>query len=151
MRFFVALMMAVAVTAFAFSAVAPQPAAARSHATPTPAPTPLPPEEPGATKVARQQFVAWQLGTLDRTRYTDELNGLADADAVSHTSAALSQLGSLQSMEWLGYRAAAGVPPGTKTYVYRAHCSRGTVLIQFSIEPDGKIAGIIFRDNLTDF
>ena len=75
----------------------------------------------------------------------------AAAPVAGSLGAALSQLGSLQSMEWLGYRSAAGVPPGTKTYVYRAHCSRGTVLIQFSIQPDGKIAGIIFRDNLTDF
>jgi len=151
MRLFFALLLAVAVSAAAFSAVAPRPAQARSHATPTPSPTPLPPEEPDATKVARQQFVAWQLGTLDRSRYTDDLNALADADAVTKTSAALTQLGSLQSMEWLGYRQAAGVIPGTKTYVYRVHCSIGSVLMQFSIQPDGKIAGIIFRDNLTDF
>ena len=151
MRFLVALLLAVAISTAAYSAVTPQPAQARSHATPTPAPTPLPPEEPDATKVARQQFVAWQIGTVDRSRYTAELSGLADADALSHTSAALAQLGSLQSMEWLGYRTAAGVTAGTKTYVYKAHCSQGTVLIQFSIQPDGKIAGIIFRDNLTDF
>jgi hypothetical protein len=151
MRYLFALVLAVAVSTAAYSAVAPQPAQARAHATPTPAPTPLPPEEPDATKVARQQFVAWQLGTLDRARYTDELNGLADADAVTKTSAALTQLGSLQSMEWLGYRTAPGVIAGTKTYLYRVHGSRGTVLMQFSIQPDGKIAGIIFRDNLTDF
>jgi hypothetical protein len=151
MRFLLALLLAVAVSAVAYTAVAPRPAQARSHATPTPAPTPLPPEDPAATKVARQQFVAWQLGTLDRSRYTDELNGLADADAVTKTSAALVQLGSLQSMEWLGYRSAAGVVAGTKTYLYRVHGSLGTVLMQFSIQLDGKIAGIIFRDNLTDF
>jgi len=151
MRILVALLLVVAVSTVAYSAVAPQPAAARTRATPTPAPTPLPPEDPDATKVARQQFVSWQLGVLDRSRYTDELNGLADADSVTKTSAALTQLGSLQSMEWLGYRQAAGVPAGTKTYVYRVHCSIGSVLMQFSIQPDGKIAGIIFRDNLTDF
>jgi len=151
MRFLFALLLAVAVSTAAYSAVAPQPAQARGHATPTPSPTPLPPEDPAASKVARQQFVAWQLGTLDRSRYTDDLNALADADAVTKTSAALTQLGSLQSMEWLGYRQAAGVVAGTKTSVYRVHCSIGSVLMQFSIQPDGKIAGIIFRDNLTDF
>jgi hypothetical protein len=151
MRKLVALLLIVAASA-ALSAVATQPAVARAaHASPTPAPTPLPPEDPAASKVARQQFVAWQVGVLDRTRYTDDLNKLADADQVTHTAAALSQLGALQSMEWMGYRSAEGVPEGSKTYIYRAHCSRGTVLMQFSLSPQGKIAGIIFRDNLTDF
>jgi hypothetical protein len=151
MRKLVALMLIVAASAV-FSVASSQPALARAtHATPTPAPTPIGPEDPAASKIARQQFVAWQVGSLDRTRYTDDLNKLADDDQVSHTAAALRQLGALQSMEWMGYRSAEGVPEGSKTYVYRAHCANGSVLMQFSLAPDGKIAGMIFRDNLTDF
>lgn len=151
MRILVALVLVAATSLVAFSATAPQVAWARAHATPTPSPEPLAPEDPVATKVARQQFVAWQVGTLDRARYSPELNALADQDQVTHTAAALSQLGFLQSMEWMGYRSAEGVPPGSKTYVYKAHCSRGSVLMQFTITPLGKIAGIIYRDNLTDY
>ncbi len=151
MRILVALMLVAATSLVALSATAPQPAWARAHATPTPVPTPLPPEDPAATKIATQQFVAWQLGTIDRTKYTGELNALADADQVSHTAAALRQLGGLKAMQWMGYRNAEGVPEGSKTYVYRANCLNGSVLMQFSLTPLGKVAGIIFRDNLTDF
>lgn len=151
MRILVALMLVATISVVAFSAVAPQTASARAHASPTPAPTPLPPEDPPATRIATQQFVAWQLGVIDRTKYTDELNALADADQVNHTAAALRQLGALKQMEWLGYRSAEGVPEGSKTYVYRANCLNGKVLMQFSLTPTGKLAGIIFRDNLSDF
>ncbi len=151
MRILVALMLVAATSLVAFSATAPQAAWARAHASPTPAPTPLPPEDPAATKVATKQFLAWQIGSIDRTKYTDELNALADADQVTHTAAALRQLGGLKSMQWMGYRNAEGVPEGSKTYVYRANCLNGSVLMQFSLTPTGKVAGIIFRDNLTDF
>ena len=151
MRIFLAFLLVVACSFVAFSATAPQAAIARAHATPTPSPTPIPPEDLAVTKIARQQFVGWQVGVIDRSTYTAELNALADKDQLSHTAAALSQLGYLKSMEWQGFRAAEGIPDGSKTYLYRAHCSRGSVLMQFSITPAGKIGGIIFRDNLTDF
>ncbi len=125
------------------------PTIAATRHTPAPAATPLPPEDPVATKVARQQFVAWQIGSIDRTGYTDELSALASPDQVASTSKALLQLGSLQKPEWAGFRLVEGVPPGSKTYLYKMLCSLGSVFMQFSITKEGKLAGIIFRDNLT--
>jgi hypothetical protein len=137
-----------ALTLPAFSA----PAAAATHrATPTPAPTPVPPADPAVTKAAFQQFVAWQLGIIDRTRYTDEMNVLITPEKLTQSAKGLSALGALETAEYLGPKPASGVPPGSKTYVYRMHCSLGAVFMQFSVAPDGKVAAIIFRDNLTDF
>jgi len=142
---------ALLVAGLAATSLAAPPAIAKARATPTPSPAPLPPEDPAGTKAARQLFVTWQLGVIDRTKYTDELNALATDDQLQHTSVQLAGLGSLKTLDWLGYRHADGVPDGSKTYVYRANCANGAVLMQFSITPLGKIAGIIFRDSLTDF
>lgn len=127
------------------------PAGAAPHKVPAAAATPLPPEDPAITLIARKQFVAWQVASLNRDLYTDEMNGLMTPDKVTETSKALAQLGALEHAVWAGPATADDVPAGSKTYLYHMLCAGGQVYMEFSIEPTGKLAGMLFRDNLTDF
>ena len=49
-----------------------QPAGARPKPTPTPSPTVAPVADPAITKLARQQFLAWQVGTIDKNLYSPD-------------------------------------------------------------------------------
>ncbi len=130
--------------------IAPSPALA-ARPTPVPSASPSPaPEDLSATKTARQLFVTWQIGLIDHKKYTDQLNQSATDDQVSDVSKQLVVLGALQSLEWLGYRRVDGLVDGTKIYLYRAHCQNGNVLLQFGVQPDGLIAGVVYADNLAD-
>jgi hypothetical protein len=127
------------------------PVGAAPHRVPVATATPLPPEDPAITLIARKQFVAWQASIVNHGLYTDEMNALMTPDKVTETSKALGQLGALQHAVWAGPATAEDVPPGTKTYLYHMLCADGQVYMEFSIEPTGKFAGMLFRDNLTDF
>jgi hypothetical protein len=126
------------------------PALARPHPTPTPTATPAPgPEDPAITQIARREFVAWQAGVIDKSRYADVTSTKMLPDKVADTSRALSALGALQHTEWLGPLALpADSPPGVKGYLYRMTCSNAAVYEQLTMAPDGKIDGIFFGDKL---
>jgi hypothetical protein len=144
------LLIAMAVVALMIAAPTLHADAARK---PTPAPiaTPLPPEDPAITAIARKQFVLWQAGVISRDGYTDEMNQLVTPDKLAETSKELGHLGGLLHAVWAGPASADDVPQGSKTYVYHMVCSDGAVYMEFSIEPTGKIAGMLFRDDLADF
>jgi hypothetical protein len=143
--FVTSVALALAVTA----AVPALPAIARTHPTPTPTATPTPPpEDPAVTAVARHEFVAWQAGVIDKNHYTPSMQAKMTDDQMAQTSKNLSSVGALEKTDWVGFYPAPPDVPGGHAYLYHMICANHSVYELLTIAPDGKIAGIAFRDTL---
>ena len=144
MKFYV---VAVGIAAFAIASFA-APGLARPHATPTPSPSPTPIANPAITQLARQQFVQWQAGTINKSLYAKQvLDKLSDAK-ISDTATALGQLGPLIDVVFLGPWIAADFPPGARGYAYQMRCSSGNIYLWLALDAQGKIATILFKSRL---
>lgn len=128
-------------------AASPSPAPSDSSApAQTNAPPPLPPpkpapEDPKIRKLAIQQFLSWQAGTVDRARYSDDINAQLNDELLDASEKAVAALGALQSSTFKGISAAKG---GVKVYVYTMLCEHGSIDMEFALQPDGRIALIFF-------
>lgn len=110
--------------------------------TPPALPSPKPgPDNPQRHKLAVQQFLAWQQGTVDRTRYGDEVNSELDDALMDRAGKTLANMGALQSAVFVGTARAKGLD----IYVYKMTCQNGSVDMDFALAPDGKIALIFFE------
>jgi hypothetical protein len=108
---------------------------------PPPLPSPKPaPENPKIRKLAMQQFLAWQGGTVDRERYSDDVNAQLSDDLLDASEKAVAALGALQTATFRGISDAKGI----KVYVYTMACAHGSIDMKFALQPDGKIALIFF-------
>ncbi len=108
---------------------------------PPPLPSPKPaPEDPKIRKLALQQFVAWQGGAVDRSRYSDDVNAQLSADVLDASEKALAALGALQVATFNGISIAKGI----HVYVYTMTCEHGSIDMKFALQPDGKIALVFF-------
>jgi hypothetical protein len=108
---------------------------------PPPLPSPKPaPDDPKIHKLAVQQFVAWQGGTVDRTRYSDDVNAQLSDDVLDASEKALAALGALQTATFRGISQAKGI----HVYVYTMTCEHGSIDMKFALQPDGKIALVFF-------
>lgn len=120
--------------------------AARPHPTPSPSPTPI--ADPAITQLARQQFVSWQAGVVNKHLYADQvLAKLSDAK-IADTSKALGQLGALTDAAYIGPWADASFPAGARGYIYQMRCVEGNIYLWLAIDPAGKIATIFFHNRL---
>ena len=120
-------------------------------AVPTVPPTPAPIEDPAITKIARQQFISWQAGAINRKAYTADMNALITQEKLSETSVELGQLGAYVSSEYVDEEPPAlGIPPGSKTYLYRMHGTVNAVYMLVSVTPKGQVASLAFRDSIYD-
>jgi hypothetical protein len=144
-RLVLALTFAVASGAFAglpaHAQELPTPAA---DATPAPPPIPAPkpgPDDPHRHKLAVQQFLAWQQGQVDRTLYGDEVNAELTDQVLDQATRTLANMGGLQSVDYLGTSRAKGL----SIFVYKMNCERGSVNMDFALDPSGKIALIFFE------
>lgn len=136
------------VFALGVAAATMAPAGARPSPTPTPAPTPTPVADPAVTKVVRQQFVAWQAGSINRSLYSTEvLPKLTDAK-INDVARALAALGPLNDTQFIGPFSAADIPAGARGYIYQMHCAEGSIYMWMILDADGKIATVFFKDNL---
>lgn len=140
----------VAALLFALAAVGPafaqqaQPSPAPSYVPPTPAPLPSPvmvADDPKIHKLAVQQFLAWQQGTVDRTLYADDLATQLTDDVVNQASSTLANLGALQTVTFRGISHAQQ----GDLYVYHMVCDHGAVDEDFSLDPKGRILRIYFN------
>ena len=139
------------VAAAAILTLVPMAAVAKAHPTPTPTVTPSPPpEDPQITRVARREFVSWQAGNVDLSRYSDDAKPQLTDDKIGKTSKALGQLGALVRTEWIGTLGFDHAPAGVKGYLYRMVCTQGAVYEQLVIDSAGKVTGIVFRDKLDE-
>ena len=107
-------------------------------ALPSPKPTA---EDPKVHKLAVQQFLAWQSGTINRDLYSDQVNSDLTDDVLDRGTKTLANLGGLQQALFQG----VSVSKGLSFYVYRMVCQRGTIQMDFSLQADGKIALIFFE------
>lgn len=128
---------------------APVASFARPHPTPTPSATPSPPpEDPAVGRVARREFVAWQAGNIDRTRYAPQTNSKLTDATVNQVATGLGHLGAFVRSEYLGPIPIEGTPKGFSAYLYRMFCTNGAVYERLVIDANGKVAGIYFMDKL---
>jgi hypothetical protein len=108
---------------------------------PPPLPSPKPAaEDPKIRKIALQQFVAWQGGAVDRTRYSDDVNAQLSDEVLDASEKALAALGALQTATFKGISTAKGI----RVYVYTMTCEHGSIDMKFALQPDGKIALVFF-------
>jgi hypothetical protein len=141
------LVLAIAIAAVAIAS-AVGPGFARTHATPTPSPSPTPVADPVITKLARQQFVQWQAGSINKSLYAQQvLDKLTDAK-VTATSTALGQLGALIDVVYIGPWVAPDFPAGARGYAYQMRCTSGNVYLWIALDAQGKIATILFKNRL---
>lgn len=148
MRFPIAAFVRTVALAAAGVWLLPAGAQARPSATPTPAPTPTPVADPAVTKVARQQFVAWQAGSINRSLYAPQvLPKLTDAK-IADVSHALGGLGPLTDTVYIGPFSAVDIPAGAHGYIYQMRCASGNIYLWLILDADAKIATIFFKDKL---
>jgi hypothetical protein len=138
--------LAAGIAAIALASAAP--GLARPHATPTPAPTPTPIADPAITKLARQQFVSWQAGTINKSLYAQQVLDKLDDAKIAQTSEALGQLGALIDVVFLGPWIAPDFPPGARGYAYQMRCTSGNIYLWLALDAKGKIATILFKNRL---
>jgi hypothetical protein len=136
----------IALCVLGFTAAAP--AFARSHPTPTPAPTPTPVEDPAVTKFARQQFVAWQAGNVNKSLYVPQIQAKLTDEHITDISRELGALGPLTGTVYIGPMLVPDAPDGSKGYIYQMLCAEHNVYLFMIISPDGKIGSFLFKDRL---
>lgn len=139
---------AVVLMTFAVAAASGACAGARPAPAPTPAPTASPVADPMITKIARQQFVAWQAGSINKRLYAAEVVPKLTDAKVNDVAHALSALGPLTDTTFVGPFAAADIPQGAQGYIYQMHCQEGNIYMWMILDSDGKIATVFFKDKL---
>jgi hypothetical protein len=122
------------------------PSWARPHSTPTPAPTPTPVADPAITKIARQQFVQWQAGTINKSLYAPQVTTQLTDARVSTTSQQLGELGALTDTVYVGRWINPQFPADMQGYIYQMRCTQGNVYLWMAIDSQGKIASFIFKN-----
>jgi hypothetical protein len=125
-------------------AVVAAPSWARPHPTPTPSPTPV--ADPAITKLARQQFVQWQAGSINKSLYAPQLNGQLTDAKIGDTSQKLGQLGALTDTVYMGRWINPHFPPDMQGYIYQMRCVSGNVYLWMAIDGQGKIASFVFKN-----
>lgn len=118
----------------------------RPRTTPSPSPTPV--ADPAITKIARQQFVQWQAGVVSKNLYAAALLPELTDPKIADTSKALSQLGALTDMVFIGNWLNPTFPEGTHGYIYQMRCVEGNVYLWMALDGQGKIATLFFRNRL---
>jgi hypothetical protein len=121
---------------------------ARSHPTPTPSPTPSPVADPAITKIARQQFVQWQAGTVNKSLYAAHLLPQLTDAKIADTSDKLGQLGALTDMVYIGRWINPDFPPDVSGYIYQMRCVNGNVYLWLALDAQGQIASLFFKNRL---
>ncbi|MBV9719622.1 MAG: hypothetical protein JOZ77_09890 [Candidatus Eremiobacteraeota bacterium] len=119
---------------------------AKSHPTPSPSPTPV--ADPAVTKIARQQFVQWQAGAVNKSVYAEQLLPQLTDAKIADTSHALAQLGALIDTVFIGDWLNPDFPAGTRGYIYQMRCTIANVYEWIAFGPDGKLVRFFFRDRL---
>lgn len=138
---------AAAVVAMLLVALA-APALPRPPAAPTPSPSPTPVADPAISKLVRQQFVQWQAGTINKSLYAQQVLDKLTDQKIAQTANGLSELGALTEEVYLGRWLSASFPPGARGYFYQMRCASGNVYLWLALDPDGKIATILFTNRL---
>jgi hypothetical protein len=122
---------------------------ARSRPSPTPSPSPTPVADPAITTLVRQQFVAWQAGSVNKSLYVPAVQAKLTDAKINDVSHALGRLGPLLHTVFIGPFVAPDLPPGARGYIYQMRCREGNVYLWLIRDAQGKIGTIFFKDKLT--
>ncbi|MGB8909162.1 MAG: hypothetical protein WCC84_10475 [Candidatus Cybelea sp.] len=120
---------------------------ARTHATPTPSPSP-PIADPAITQIARQQFVQWQAGVVNKSLYAAPVLTQLTDEKINDTSSQLAKLGALTSTVYVGRWLNPDFPAGTNGYIYQMQCVEGNVYLWLALDAQGKLATVLFKNRL---
>lgn len=134
-----------ACAALALAIAGPATGLARPHATPAPTPTPV--ADPAITKIARQQFVQWQAGSVNKSLYAPETTAKLTDEKIADTARVLGRLGALNDMVYIGRWINPDMPT-LSGYIYQMRCIEGNIYLWLALQSDGKIASIVFKDRL---
>jgi hypothetical protein len=118
--------------------------AQESAATPAPPPLPSPKpatDDPKVHRLAVTQFIAWQVGSIDHSLYSDEFNSQLSDSVVNDATQTLAHMGGLQTTTFRGISVAKGI----NVFVYHMVCEHGSIDMDFALQPDGKIALLLFE------
>ncbi len=85
-----------------------------------------------------------QTGAIDRSQLTEQMNAALTADKVKQISSQFTPLGDPQSFTFLEQQPVPSDPTMT-AYVYRVVFKTTTLNEIFSLDKDGKVAGILFQ------
>ena len=120
----------------------------------TPRPLPSPPakftynatpppttEDPAVFNAIKGEFARWQLGRLDRTVYTRDLDAFLTPDKVKPIVAQLAPLGNVIRYDW---RATFAQGPDIG-YSYLITCEHGSVLMTYVVASGAKEDGVVFK------
>ena len=124
-------------------------AGARPAPSPTPSPTPTPIADPAITKIVRQQFVAWQSGSINKSLYSPNVRVKLTDAIVDDVSKKLAALGPLTNAVFIGPFFVNDIPADARGYIYQMVCQNGNVYLFTILDGQGKIATIYFKDKLT--
>ncbi|MBV8068064.1 MAG: hypothetical protein JO113_08795 [Candidatus Eremiobacteraeota bacterium] len=124
----------------------PVPGGARPHS-PTPSPSPTPVADPAITLIARQQFVQWQAGVVNKKLYVPEVVPKLTDAKITETSHLLAQLGALTETVYIGRWINPEFPPDVRGYIYQMRCLSGNVYEWLSIDGQGKL-DVFFKSRL---
>jgi len=97
----------------------------------------------------RQQFVALQSGTINKTLYSPGLRGKLTDAMINDLSQKLAVLGPLTDTVYIGPFYTNDIPADAHGYIYQMMCREGNVYLLTIIDAQGKIATIYFKDKLT--
>jgi hypothetical protein len=149
LRTSVSLKLAIVAGVFVASLVIAAPEGlARTHATPTPSPTPAPVADPAITKIARQQFVEWQAGLVNKSLYAAPLQPQLTDAKIADTSSKLGALGALDDTVFIGPWVNPDFPPDVHGYIFQMRCVSGNVYLWLAIDGRGKIVTLFFKNRL---
>ena len=116
--------------------------------TPTPSPTPTPIADPAITQLARQQFVAWQAGIVNKSLYVAA--GAREAYRCKDRRDVSQALGQLGRADGHGLHRALGrpeLPAGrARLHLPDAAASTATSTCGWRSTAQGKIATIFFKE-----
>ena len=111
-------------------------------------PSPTPIADPAITQLARQQFVPWQAGIVNKHLYADQVLAKLNDAKIADTSKALGQLGALTDTVYIGPWADPSFPPERTATSIKCAASRAISISGWPLDATGKIATIFFKDRL---
>lgn len=108
---------------------------------PPPSDAAIPGEDAAMTARVRAEFLAWQQGSIDRSRYTTDAAAAFTDALVAREAAELGAFGPPTAFTFRGKTQ----PAGGTIYAYRVTCPNSDVWVIIGIDAGGKINGIAFQ------
>jgi hypothetical protein len=94
-------------------------------------------QDPAIAARVRAEFLAWQNGEIDRSRYSAEQNARLTDAGIAKLAPQLRQLGAIRSVTLFTHGKSNR---GEMVYLYVVTCDNGTSHVIFALDADDKIS-----------